>query len=105
MVLLIITIFNMKVNEIKEKNLSVKKYLNMIRPYLSDIINDHKTQEKWRIHSGNKIIEHKTQSEWKIQLTIAINFISSKDSDETRTMQTKDNNLEIIMGNETDEIK
>ena len=50
----------------KGKNLSIKKYLNMIRPYLSDIINNHKIQGKWRIHSGNKIIEHKTQSEWKI---------------------------------------
>ena len=47
----------------KGKNLSIKKYLNMIRPYLSDIINDHKTQGKWRIHSGHKIIERKTQSE------------------------------------------
>ena len=73
----------------KGKNLSTKKYLNMIKPYLSDIINEHKTQKKWRIDSGNKIIEHKTQSEWKIQLTMAINFISSKDSDETRTMHAK----------------
>ena len=32
----------------KGKNLSIKKYLNMIRPYLSDLINDHKTQGKWR---------------------------------------------------------
>ena len=40
----------------------------------------------------DKIIEHKTQSEWKIQLTMAINFISSKDSDETRTMHKKSNN-------------
>ena len=32
--------------EDKGKNLSIKKYLNMIRPYLSDIINDHKTQGK-----------------------------------------------------------
>ena len=76
----------------------------MIRPYLSDIINDHKTQGKWRIHSGNKIIEQKTQSEWKIQLTMAINFISSKDSDEIRTMYTKSNNMEIMMGSETDKI-
>ena len=76
----------------------------MIRPYLSHIINDHKTQGKWRIHSGNKIIEHKTQSEWKIQITIAVNFTSSKDSDETRTMHTKRNNVEIMMGSETDEI-
>ena len=34
----------------------------MIRPYLSDIINDYKTQGEWRIHSGNTIIKHKTQS-------------------------------------------
>ena len=32
------------------------------------------------------------------------NFISSKDSDETRTMHTKSDNIEIIMGSETDEI-
>ena len=76
----------------------------MIRPYLSDIINDHKTQGKWRIHSGNKIIERKTQSEWKIQLTMAISFVSSKDSDETSTMHAKSNNVEIMMSNETNEI-
>ena len=29
------------------------------------------------------INDHKTQSEWKIQLTMQINFISSKDSEET----------------------
>ena len=58
----------------------------MIRPYLSDIINNHKTQ-----------------GEWKIQLTIAINFFSSRDSEETRTMHTKSDNIEIMMGSETDE--
>ena len=88
----------------KGKNLSIKKYLNMTRSYLSDIINDHRTQGKWRIHSGNTIIEHKTQSEWKIQLTMTINFTSSKDSDKTRTMHTKSNNVEIMMGSETYEI-
>ena len=35
---------------------------------------------------------------------MAINFISSKDSDETRTMHTKSNNVEIMMDSETDEI-
>ena len=44
----------------KGKNLSIKKCLDMIRPYLSDIINNRKTQGKWRIHSDNKIIERKT---------------------------------------------
>ena len=35
---------------------------------------------------------------------MAINFISSKDSDETRTLHTKSNNVEIVIGSETDEI-
>ena len=33
-----------------------------------------------------------------------MNFISSKDSDEIRAMRAKSNNIEIIMGNQTDEI-
>ena len=33
-----------------------------------------------------------------------INSISSKDSDETRTMHTKSDNIETMIGNETDEI-
>ena len=35
---------------------------------------------------------------------MAINFISSKDSDETRTMHTKSNDVEIMVGSETNEI-
>ena len=50
----------------------------MIKPYLRDMINDHKTIR-----------------EWKIQLTMQINFISSKDSEETRTMHTKSHNVEL----------
>ena len=71
----------------KNKTLSIKKYLNMIKPYSRDIIQDNKTQ-----------------GELKIQLILIINFISSKDSDEIRTMHKKNNNIEIIMDNETDEI-
>ena len=88
----------------KDKILTPSEYLDMIRTYLGDIINYHKTQGEWRIHSGNTITEHKTQKEWKNHLTIANNFISSKDSDETRNMHTKSNNVEIMMGSETDEI-
>ena len=33
-----------------------------------------------------------------------INFISSKDSDEIRTMRTNSINIEIMMGNETNEV-
>ena len=35
---------------------------------------------------------------------MAIDFTSSKDSDEICTMHTKSNNIEIMMGNETDQI-
>ena len=59
----------------------------MIRPYLRDMINDHKTRR-----------------EWKGQLTKQINFISFKDSEETRAMYTKNRNIDIMMGSKTDEI-
>ena len=46
----------------------------------------------------------RSSSEWKIQLTMAINFISSKDSDETWNIHTKSNNVEFMIGSEIDEI-
>ena len=68
----------------KDKTLTIIEYLNMIRPYLGDIINDHEIQ-----------------GEWKIQLTTTINFVSSKDSDETCTMHTISDNIKIMIGNKT----
>ena len=51
------------------------------------------------------INNHKTLGEWKIQLSMKINFVSSKDySDETCIMSNWSDNIEIIMGNETDDI-
>ena len=35
---------------------------------------------------------------------MTVDFISSKDSDEICTMHTKSNSIEIVMGNETDQI-
>ena len=40
---------------------------------------------------------HEFQGEWKIQLTMAINFISSKDSDEIRIMRTKSDNIDVMI--------
>ena len=43
---------------------------------------------------------------WKIQLTITINFISSKyDNDEEREMHSKSDNIEIIMNDEAEVIE
>ena len=47
------------------------------------------------------INHYKTRREWKIQLTMSINSISSKHSNETRTMDTKSHNIEIIMCSKT----
>ena len=40
----------------------------------------------------------------KIQLTMSINFISSKDSGETCNMHTKSDSIEIMVSSETDDI-
>ena len=41
----------------------------------------------------------------KIQLTVAINFSSSKDNDEERLMDSKGDNIEIIISDKVDEVK
>ena len=58
-----------------------------------------------RVHSRNKVIEYETQyGEWKTELIMSINFIYSKDSDETRSRLTKSDNIETMMASETDDI-
>ena len=42
--------------------------------------------------------------EWEIHLTMTINFLLSKDSEETRTMYSKSDNIKFMVGNETDKI-
>ena len=74
--------------EDKDKILTISEYLDMIGSYLVDMINDYKAK-----------------SEWKIQLTMVINFISSKPgSDETPIMYTKGINIEIMIGSDTNEV-
>ena len=57
----------------KDKKLSIEQYLDMIKPYLSDLINE------------NKAIKT-SSNEWKTQLNMHINFISSNDTGEIRTV-------------------
>ena len=60
---------------------------------------------KLRINLPDIAIDYETQfSEWKIQLTMQINFIFSKVFEETRTKSTKSDNIEIMMGSETDDV-
>ena len=77
-----------KSNNNRYKILSVEEYLDKIRPYLKDINNLKKSDT------------------WQIQLTITINFISSKDdNDEDCVMHhSKSDNIEIMSSGEADEV-
>ena len=82
----------------KDKKFSVKEHLFMVMPYLIEMIDNHKAPIK---DSNGIIIADDLSGEWKIQLTMQINFVSSLDSREIGTMDSKSDNVEIIMGNET----
>ena len=70
----------------------------MIRPYLRDMISNHKEALKFKDPTG------KTIGEWKIQLTMQINFISSLETREICAINLKSKNLETLTGCETDDI-
>ena len=64
------------------------EYLNLIKPYLEDLINDKKNK-----------------GEWKLQLTAQISFVSLKPgSDETRLTHTRSVTMEFMSGSKTEEI-
>ena len=72
-----------------DKILSLKEYLiNLIEKYLRELLE-----------------EYKQKGEWKVQLTIEVNFISLKPgSDETCIMYTRSDNIEIMFGDDNDDI-
>ena len=59
----------------------------MIKPYLSNLINE------------NKAIENNS-NEWKIQINMHVNFVSSNDNGENRTIFVWSDNEEMRLGNE-----
>ena len=67
----------------------------MIMPYLENMINNHKATIR---DSNDIIIEDDLSGEWKIQLTMQANFVSSLDPGQNRIMDSKSDNVEIIMG-------
>ena len=50
------------------------------------------------------INDFKTKYEQNIQLTVAINFLSSKDTSPMLTVHYKNDNLDVMIGNQTNEI-
>ena len=69
-------------------SLSFNEYLELIKPYLYDLIN-----------------VYKAEGEWKLQLSAEISFVSQKPgSDENRAMYTRSAPEEFMIGNETEEV-
>ena len=75
----------MKAERIKQI-LSVSQYLNKIISHLYDLINDHRIARRV----------------WKIQISMRVNFISSKDTGET--IYVWSSNESIMWGSDTDDI-
>ena len=69
-------------------SLNFNEYLELIKPYLYDLIN-----------------VHKAKGEWKIQLSAEISFILQKpNSNEIRVMFTRSIPEEFMIGSETEEV-
>ena len=71
----------------KDAKLALWEYFDKIRPYLRDMID-----------------YYKAEGEWKIQLVMRINFIVFIDKNETQVMHTKNDNIEIMIGTDTNDI-
>ena len=71
-----------------DKILTLSEYFSVIEKYLRELIE-----------------EYKCKGEWKVQLTTEINFISLKPgSNETRIMHTRSDNVEIMFGDDYNDI-
>ena len=74
-------------NSDKNRNLSLDEYLNKIETYPRDIMINLQNSDKW-----------------EIQLTIAINFISSKDTEEERVMHSNSDNMKFTSWDDANEV-
>ena len=98
----------------RNENLSPKEYLNVIRPCLRDLMDEHKPIMKLNNNnnnnnnSNNNIINSNNNNnnrvEWKTQLIIKNNFISVKDFEDTRTIYSASKPVEIFMGSNTENV-
>ena len=71
----------------KNRNFSLDNHLNKTKPCLR-----------------NLIIDLQNSDVWKIQLTIAINFIISKDNEEEHKMHSKSDNIKFTLYNDVNEV-
>ena len=106
----------------EDEKSSHKEYLNIIRPYLRDLINTHKPIERLNNNTdtdtdnidnnsnntdnnnnnNNNNDNNTERREWKIMLKMYINSISTKSFNKTRTMHPKSKQVELYMGSDTE---
>ena len=90
------------------ENLLPKEYLNMIRPYLRDLINEHRPTMELNNNNNddnnNDNDNNNDRAEWKIPSTMQNSCISTKCFEETRTIYTKSEPLEIFVVSNTEDV-
>ena len=84
----------------------------MIRPYLKDLINEHRPTVELNNNNNNNYDNNNNSNnntnnnrgEWKIQLTMQNSCISTGSFEETRTIYTKSEPVEVFMGSDTEHV-
>ena len=76
-----------KSNSNENSSLSLDEYLNKIKSYLRTII-----------------IDLQNSDTWKIQLTIAINFIPLRDTEEEHVMHSNSDSIKFTSYNDANEV-
>ena len=89
------------------ENLSTEEYLKTIRPYLRDLINDHKPTRESNIEENEEDEENDSDAdlaESKIQQIMQNSCISTRNFEETRTIYSASKPVEIFMGSDTEDV-
>ena len=90
------------------KNLSPKEYLEVIRLYLRDLINEHKPTDESNDESDDDDDDYDDdtdRTERKIQLTMQNSCLSNKGfEEETGTICLQSEPVEIFMGSNTNDV-
>ena len=90
-----------KSREDRYENLSPEEYLKMIRPYLRDLINNHKSTAELNNEEDNSDTEC---GEWKVQLLMQNNCISVKNFEKTGIIFSASKPVEVFMGSNTNDL-
>ena len=90
-----------KSKEDRYENLSPEEYLDIIRPYLRELINHHKPTAESNNEENEENDCDTDCAEWKVQLVMLNNCISVKNFEDTRTIYSKSDPVEIFMGSDT----